>query len=225
MHSDELAKAWTALQVQRRAAHAHDEPSPEAMEAALQGTLSEEERERVLDALLSQGRGDELRLLYTMRRAAEESITPARSTWRRPWPGWLTGAAAAALVIAAGVPIWQLQRDRLEGAADAAAYRSGSTDEVQLIAPASGHAWPAASTDSLRVLWHTVRDAVGYTVELLDSNGRVLASQSVRGDTTARFAAPDRGLSAAPVGWWVYASLSDSRRVRSELRLFEPDRP
>jgi hypothetical protein len=229
MGDEELQQAWKALQVQRRARQPHDDPSPEVLEAALNGTLANEERERVLNALLSQGRGDELRLLHTMRRAAHESVNATRAnagrSWQRWWPAGAAVAAAATLVVAIGIPTWQAERGRTPGTAGLATERGGNTDSVQLVAPASGLSWPTVGTDSLHVVWRAVDTAVGYTVELLDANGRVVLSQSVTGDTTARMAAPVGGPDAAPTGWWVYASLRDGRRVRSELRLLQPNRP
>lgn len=225
MHDDELQHAWKALQAQRRARQPHDDPSPEVLEAVLNGTLANEERERILNALLSQGRGEELRLLHTMRRAAHDSVNATRANAGRSWQRWWPAAAAATLVVAIGIPTWQAQRGRAPGTADLATDRGGSTDNVQLVAPASGLSWPTVSTDSLHVVWRAVDGAVGYTVELLDANGRVVVSQSVIGDTTARMAAPIGGPDAAPAGWWVYASLRDGRRVRSELRLLQPNRP
>lgn len=226
MTDDELAKAWAALQAQRRASHASADPSPDAVEAALDGTLSDVERERVLEALLSQGRGDELRLLQSMRRAAAESVTTARGSSTGGARGWWPAAAAAAIVIAIGVPVWQSQQeDTRLVARDSATYRGGTVEGVSLIAPASGAAWPTAASDSLRLTWHGVRDAAAYTVELLDATGRVVLSQSTAGDTTVLLAATVAGAGRAPAGWWVAASLSDGRRVRSELRLFEAQRP
>lgn len=226
---DELRQAWTALQAQRRASNAPDafaDPSPDAVAAALDGTLSDAERERVLDALLSQGRGDELRVLHAMRRAAEESVSPARDSSTGGGRRWWPAAAAAAMVIAIGVPVWQSQQqDTHPIARDSATYRGGTADAVPLVAPASGVPWPAAAADSLRLTWLTVRDATAYTVELLDANGRVLLSQSTARDTTWLLAAPAAAVNSVPAGWWVYATLSDGRRLRSELRLFEAQRP
>jgi hypothetical protein len=224
MHDDELKQAWAALQAQRRAANVSSgTPSPEAIDAALDGSLSSDERERVLDATLAQGRSDELRLLHTMRQAAAESTRTTAAV--RAWPRWWPTAAAAALVLAIGVPTWQSQRARTAGTADSATFRSGVPDDVQLIAPASGTAWPSASGDTLRVSWHAVPTATSYQVDLLDAGGQVMATQSFKGDTTALLSAPDAGPDGAPAGWWVSASLADGRRVRSELRLLEPHRP
>jgi hypothetical protein len=230
MHGDDLKQAWTALQAQRRARQpdgewSQSDPSPEALEAALNGTLPNDERERVLNDVLSQGRGEELRLLHTMRRAAEQSVSASRANTGRSWQRWWPAAAAATLVVAIGIPTWQSQRGSTAGTSDSATYRGGTTVDVQLVAPASGLSWPSVGTDSLRVVWRTVGNAVGYTVELLDANGHVVMSQSVTGDTTALIAAPTDGPDTAPAGWWVYASLSDGRRVRSELRLLQPNRP
>ncbi|AMW06075.1 hypothetical protein [Gemmatimonas phototrophica] len=227
MHDDELKQAWAALQAQRRTANDPSRPAPlpEVVEAALDGTLSADERERVLEDLLTKGRSNELRLLHTMRHAANESTIsvhrPPAPTWRRWWPA----AAAATLMVAVGLPTWRAQRTETASASDSATYRSATADAVQLIAPASGVTWSGSGADTLRVIWHPVLNAVSYRVELLDANGRVVASREVAGDTTALLPTPADGSTTAAAGWWVYASLANAREVRSELRLLEPRRP
>ena len=229
MRDEELQQAWKALQAQRRARQPHHEPSPEALEAALSGTISSEERERVLNELLAQGRGEELRIMHTMRRAAHDSVDDTHANAGRLRQRWRPAAAAvavaAALVVTIGIPAWQSERELTNGPSDSATYRGGTTDDVQLVSPASGLSWPTVGTDSLHLVWNAVGSAVSYTVELLDANGRVVKSQSVTGDTTAVVAAPTGNPRVAPAGWWVYASLRDGRRVRSELRLLQPNRP
>lgn len=226
MDDDELARAWTALQAQRRAASAGaDTPSPEALEAALNSTLSSDERERVIDELLAQGRGEELRLLHTLRQAAGESTISVRRPPAPSWQRWWPAAAAAGLVVAIGLPTWRAQRTETANSSDSATFRSATADAVQLIAPASGAIWSATNADSLRVIWHPVTSAMRYRVELLDANGRVVASREVTGDTATFMPAPVDGASAPAAGWWVVAALADGRELRSELRLVESRRP
>ncbi len=225
MRDDELTTAWAALEARRRVTRAPETPSAEDLVSALDGTLPTEERERVLDETFAHGRGDDLRLLHALREAAASSVPAARGVAGGGARRWWPMAAAAMLVVAVGIPTMRARRSGAIASSEAAMYRSGETDDVELVSPASGVSWPAASTDSLRVTWRAVATAVDYRVELLDAAGKVVAARVVTGDTTTRIGVPANVPVIVPSGWWVQATLSNGRRVRSELRLLEPHRP
>jgi len=137
-----------------------------------------------------------------------ESPSTAPTTTRRWWPF----AAAAALVLAVGVPIATRAPDDPEPIR----FRAGATAAApRLIAPASG----AALVAGQRFVWSAVPGATRYTLELLDAKGETVAVV-VSKDTTAVMAASvsdaDR---ARTTGWWVTVAVGDGRRERSELRL------
>ena len=64
--------------------------------------------------------------------------------------------------------------------------------------------------------WHPVAEASRYELELLDAGGSVAAS-AVTTDTTASPGAT-RGLPPGDYQWWVRATTSDARTLRSALR-------
>ncbi len=227
MRDDELATAWAALKARRRVTGFATTPSSEELAKALDGTLSSQERERVLDETFTHGRGEELRLLHAMRDAAASSVPASRGAARggaerSARRRWWSMAAAAVLVVAVGIPTW---RSRPAAAVHAAIDRGGTVDAVVLVSPASGTLWPAAGIDSLRVTWRAVATAAAYRVELLDARGDVVAAVTTTADTTAGIALPEKFPAIVPSGWWVEATLTDGRRVRSELRLLESHRP
>jgi len=225
MRENELRLAWAALQARRRVTGAPLTPSAEELAAALDGRLSNEDRERALDDAFARGRSDDLRLLHTMRAAASASVPATRGVAEGGARPWWPVAAAAMLVVAVGIPAWRSRLSSVPTASDAAMYRNGTPDDVVLVSPTSGEAWPVAGIDSLRVTWRAVAAAVDYRVEVLDAGGQVVAARVVTGDTTTRIGLPVNVPAIVPSGWWVQATLSDRRRVRSELRLLEPRRP
>lgn len=217
MNDEELRNAYAALRRERAQRSTADQPTTESIRQALDGELTEQERERVLAQAISSGASIQLALLQaahvassgalpnTTSRAAMSGGT-ARST-RRWWPL----AAAAALVLAVGVPL--ATRTPSD---DAIRFRSGAVGGApQLIAPASG----AALSTAQRFVWNAVPGGTSYTLELLDANGRTV-TQLVVNDTTAVLGAAVSDVDRArATGWWVTAVTSDGRRTRSELRL------
>lgn len=212
MNDDELRSAYAALRRARAQRPATEQPTTDAMRAALDGELPEQERERVLAQALSSGASAQLALLQAAHVAASGAL-PSSSTVgaARASLRWWPLAAAAALVLAIGVPVATRtpsdEEPRFRAAAASAA--------PQLIAPASGARLSAAQ----RFVWSAVPGSTSYTLELLDANGRPVA-QLVARDTTVRLGPSvteaDR---ARTTGWWVTVVTSDGRRTRSELRL------
>jgi hypothetical protein len=115
------------------------------------------------------------------------------------------------LVLAVGVPLATRAPDD-----EGVRFRSGAASAAPtLIAPAGG----AVLSSSQRFVWSAVPGSTGYTLELLDANGRTVV-QVEGSDTTAvlgsSVAETDR---ARTTGWWVTVATADGRRTRSELRL------
>ncbi|WP_309671127.1 hypothetical protein [Gemmatimonas sp.] len=217
MNDDELRSAYAALRRARAQRPVWEQPTPEAMRTALDGELSESERERILEQAITSGASAQLALLQAAHVASSGALpnTTSRASMtrgttrstRRWWPL----AAAAALVLAVGVPL--ATRAPTD---EAIRFRAGAVSAApQLIAPASG----AVLSDAQRFVWSAVPGSTSYTLELLDANGRSV-TQLVVNDTTAVL-----GPSVTEVdrtrttGWWVTVATVDGRRTRSELRL------
>jgi hypothetical protein len=213
MNDDELRRSYAALRRERAQRPAGERPSAETMRQALDGELSEAERETVLDQALASGASAELAMLQAAQVAAgmassEASRSTAPTTTRRWWPV----AAAAALVLAVGVPI----ATRAPNEPEPIRFRAGATSAApRLIAPASG----AALVAGQRFVWSAVPGATRYTLELLDAKGGTVA-EVVTKDTAVAIAASITDADRARTsGWWVTVTVGDGRRERSELRL------
>ncbi len=218
MTDDELKRAYAALRRQRQARVASPAPLPEQLQGLVSGTLSQEERESLLEQTLESGAVDELALLHSAARSdfAERS-SAARSgnlsmtNWRRFWP--VSAAAAAVLVVAVGAP-----RLRLGTAVLAPIeYRAeNGAAGPRLLNPAVD----AFASNGQRFVWNALPDAAHYQLELVDANGRAVISLRTT-DTTVSL--PDTlpvSRLATAEGWWVVASSTGGVQWRSELRLF-----
>ena len=213
MNEDELRRSYAALRRERAQRPVSERPSAETIRQALDGELSDAARETVLDQALASGASAELAMLQAAQGAARvasrvESRSASPTTTRRWWPV----AAAAALVLAVGVPI----ATRAPNDPDPLRFRSGANAATaQLMTPASG----AVLVANQRFVWSAVPRATRYTLELLDANGATVA-EMVTMDTTAALTASIAEADRARItGWWVTATTLDGRRARSELRL------
>ena len=213
MNEDELRRSYAALRRERAQRPVSERPSAETIRQALDGELSDAARETVLDQALASGASAELAMLQAAQGAARvasrvESRSASPTTTRRWWPV----AAAAALVLAVGVPI----ATRAPNDSDPLRFRSGANAATaQLMTPASG----AVLVANQRFVWSAVPHATRYTLELLDANGATVA-EMVTMDTTAALTASIAEADRARItGWWVTATTLDGRRARSELRL------
>ncbi len=206
MTDDELERAHVALQRQRRANRTIDAPSPEQMQALVDGSLPASEREAVLDRVFASGATDDLSLLHAIASTSRTSSSPVVSTIRRfaPW------AAAAALLLMVGIPVARLSRGNGEGEVR---YRGADTNEnVPTLAATR------AASGSVMFSWSRVRDAERYTLEVLDQNSELVVRRETT-DTTVTL--PD-SLLVATAGddgkdWWVVAHLPSGGKRRSAL--------
>ncbi len=220
MNDDELRGAYAALRRERAQRPATEQPTADAMRQALDGELTEEARERILEHAITSGASAQLALLQaahvassgalpntTSRASMMGDAAPAVRSSRRWWPL----AAAAALVLVVGVPLATRTPNE-----ESVRFRSGTASGVpQLIAPASGATIAALQ----RFVWHAVSGSTSFTLELLDANGRTV-TQLVTSDTTAVLGpSVTEGNRARTTGWWVTVVTADGRRARSELRL------
>jgi hypothetical protein len=222
MTEDELRRAYDALRHRRReaASEARDSSSPgaEAIWAAVSGHGEPGERVRILDDALRAGASDEVALAQSMHAAALDAATADAATRGRTyrfqrWGG--LAAAAAALLIMTGVPLWQRTRTsttELDG--NATRYRDGNaTSGFSLVTPVADAAVPADG----RFVWRALRRARSYRLEAIDATGKTVATVTTT-DTTAvlpnDITSADRERIA---GWWVTATMEDGSLRRSDL--------
>lgn len=209
MNADELRTAYSTLRRERAARSTAEQPNAEVIRQALDGELSADARERVLEQAIASGASARLALLQAAHVASSGAFLKT-SAHTRPSRQWWPLAAAAVLVLAVGVPL------ATRAPQNNATFRASSPSNApRLIAPASGAVLQAGQ----RFVWSTVPGSTGYTLELLDANGRVvtqLATTDTVAVLSASVTAADR---ARTTGWWATAIAADGRQTRSELRL------
>lgn len=174
-------------------------PSPESIATLVRREGPEEARLATLDHVMSCAEcRREFDLLRTIERAG--AGTGTRRTWFVP------AALAASVLLAVGIGR-QVLRPPAEDTS-----RGGESGAVALVQPGA----EARAGQPLVFAWHPVPGASRYELELLDAGGDVAASAS----TTDTSAAPEaaRLLPAGQYRWWVRATTSDARSLRSALR-------
>lgn len=240
MTDDELQRAWAAAKRQRASQPVDARPSPEVLQALVDGRVESDARELLLDQTLASGAADDLALLHAVTAAAKtaadtttssarRSITPNSTSWGflitpantvRWWPV----AVAAALVVMIGVPASRLLRDAtnrdvpLSDTSSAERFRGGqsATSIPRLVAPAPD----APVVAGQHFQWTRLGANDRYTLELIDAAGDVVTRVQTA-DTVAVLpdSLPANRLERAQ-GWWVIATDSSGVQRRSALRLF-----
>lgn len=215
MTDDELQRAHSALQRQRRADRsAVNPPPPGQLRALVEGSMPQSEREALLDRTFASGASDDLALLHAFASPSGTTSTRAVPPSRR----LVRWAAAAALVLMVGAPVVLQLR---EGSETEARYRGAPEQaNVPILANAS------AVSGAMVFSWSRVNDAAYYTMEVLDGN----ASSIVRRETSdTTITLPDSVLVATGVrsgmNWWVTAHLNSGSERRSALRSIEEPLP
>jgi hypothetical protein len=180
-------------------------PTPEAIAALVRREGTEESRLVTLDHVMSCADCTrEFDLLRAVERAGVESGAAGhRATARRSW--LMPAALAASLLLAVGL-------GRMLTTSGDDTTRGGGDSSVTLVQPGAA----AAAGDSLVFAWRPVPGASRYELELLEAGGNVVASAETS-DTTATPAAV-RALPPGEYRWWVRATTSDARSLRSALR-------
>ena len=200
--NDEMLRAAYGRVVARRGSSRADCVSPDALGAVVDGTASESERVRTLDHV---GRcrhcRSELELLRTAGDTARQVAAPVGFRV----PVW---AAAAVVILAAGVALWQPMF-----APSAPTLRDGiSESPLRLIAPADD----GVATAPVTLAWSSVPGARRYEVEILNPSGAAVFSRATT-DTT--ITATASGLvPGIQYLWWVRATLPDGSQPRSLTR-------
>jgi hypothetical protein len=196
---DLYAAAIDSDAVQREEGHA----SPEALSALARREGPEGARLATLDHVMScrECRAD-FDLLRSIE-AAGEQIGTAHGSRRRAW--LVPVALAASLLVAVGVGriVTRPAQDELTRGGEAA---------ISPLRPGPS----AIAGESLTFVWTAVPGARAYSLEVLDTGGRVVLMAETS-DTMATPAMATR-LPPADYTWWVRATTSDARTVRSPMR-------
>jgi hypothetical protein len=174
-------------------------PAPEALRAVIERTLATDRRldimEHVAECLPCQR---DLALL-----AQVAGTRPSRGGIVTRW--WIAAAASVVMAVAGGRAL------STRGRGDAVVR--GETSAVELAAPV-GEVARASAGD---LVWHPVRGATRFEVEILDGTGAVVYTATTR-DTTAPM--PDVVRPEAQYRWRVSAVRRDGTRVESAVRSF-----
>ncbi len=222
MTDDELQRAYAALRRQRERQPASERPDAEQLASAVDGDAPTSERTAVLLRALESGAAKELAILQAATSAADHTMAPKRDAPMRWTTGLLPLAAAAALLVIVGVPV---SREWLgfSTARDAPRFRgdSGSATAPLLIAPAESAGSRQFNTP---FTWASVPRADSYRLELIDTEGAVVASFTTT-DTTLLIAdSVDRVSASRATSWWVIATLGSGDQLRSAVRRLARDR-
>ena len=206
--SDERLREIYARAVEARHDPARaDCPTPDALLALVRREGGESTRLALLDHAMAcpdcRRDFELLRAIEAGRRAdADAGVRHIR--WRRPIGVALVTALAAALAFFAVLGPWQRRSARSD------VYRGGATEAVA-VAPLDGATIAAGSPT---FVWHAVRGARGYVLEVVTPGGALVAAR----ETTDTSAAPVT-LPAGDYRWWVRARLDGGERRSVSRRL------
>jgi hypothetical protein len=205
MSDERLRELYTAAVARARPLAGAPHPAPEAIAALARREGPEASRLATLDHVMgcAECRRD-FDLLRSVERAGVENGLVGRYPHRRNWV--MPAALAASLLIAVGIG-----RQVLRSGEDDAT-RGGGGSSVVLLQP--GPEMPTGQP--LTFVWRPVPGATRYQLELLDAGGGVAASAA-----TADTSASPEAVRTLPPGeyrWWVRATTSDARSMRSALR-------
>lgn len=155
----------------------------------------------------------EFALLRTVQ-AESEAVGGATTARTKAANRWLTGprlAIAAGLLIALGIGGESLRRMRAGESSDVVRNAAVDANEIALVAPLS-------NTAGAKFVWHKMAGAITYEVQVLDTNGSVLATR-VTSDTVYSPSASEREQFelAGMVDWFVVAKRSDGNERRSSI--------
>jgi hypothetical protein len=178
--------------------------SPEAIASLVRGEGPESERLATLDHVMS---CIDCRKDFDLLRAVEQAGRLAEATRATPRRAWLVPAAlAASLLVAVG-----LGRMVMKPAPDDVT-RGSEADVPTLLRPGA----EAVAGDSITFVWSTAPGARKYTIELLDVGGGVVVREETA-DTTVT-TSRTMALPAGDYTWWVRATTTDARTLRSSVR-------
>jgi hypothetical protein len=175
-------------------------PTPDAIQALVERTVSEPERLTTLDHVMQcVPCHDEFELLRALREGA-----PASRRFALP-PRWIAAAAAVVLVVTSTI-LWRLDEP------ERGVMRAGA-DGVSLLEPTG----VVSASEARTLIWNAVPEATRYVVELFAGDSVRYAAE-VR-DTVLTI--PDSvALAPGEHGWWVRARYSDGAERISRFQRF-----
>lgn len=202
--SDERLRELYAGAVRGRSSQDARHPAPEALVALVRREGREDARLTTLDHVMGCAEcRREFDLLRTVEQAGAESAAAGRTGVGRSWR--IPAALAATLLLAVG-----LGRSLLSPATDTT--RGDDESAIALVQPSDR----AMTGGQVIFAWRPAPGATRYELEVLDAGGSVAASAATSDTTAAPAAMP--GLPAGEYRWWVRATTSDARTLRSPLR-------
>ena len=208
MNDDELRRTYAASR--RGLPPSGDAPSLEELVQLVEGTVSGDQREALLDRALADP--------HTTRELAMLQAVSSARPRPRAWAAarWIPLAAAAAVVLAV-TPLLLRNRETEP------VFRSGdpTSAAIRIAAPAAGT--PLAA--GVQLAWQPVPDADRYVVEVVSGRGDAIASITTR-DTALTL--PDSiapGRLAGAAGWMVVAHLRDGGQRQSIMRVVNARTP
>ena len=202
MNDDELRREY-----QRSASTAPlgAHPEPETLAELVNGEMPEAERLTVLEHVL---RCPTCKRDLELLRAANEG---ARAAERRTLPSrWMALAAVALILVGVGVLVMRGQRVTVP-----VDVMRGGHAAVSVIEPFADSAVSAP----VQLAWHAMDGAQSYRVELLTTQGEVIAAWTTR-DTTLVVPDSVRVTANGSYDMWVRAMLSDRTEVSSPVVRF-----
>lgn len=203
MNEDRLREVYTAA-VERGAVPSAGHASPEAIAALARREGTEAERLATLDHVMScrECRAD-FDLLRAVERAGAETGS-VKSGARRAW--FVSAALAATVLLAVGIGRMVMK----QGGDDIP--RGGEAGAITLLRPGT----EAVAGDSLTFIWSPAPGARKYSLEVLDAGGNVVLMAEAPDTVSTPGVAT--GLPPGDYKWWVRATTSDARTVRSQVR-------
>ncbi len=203
MNDERLREVYAAALERGAVGSGATHATPEAIAALARREGAESERLATLDHVMS---CRECRAEFDLLRAVEQAGAQGEAARVRTRRAWLVPAAlAATLLVAVGVGRMVTTR----GGDD---ISRGDAAPLTLLKPGPG----AVAGSPVTFVWSPAPGARRYVLEVLDAGGGVVLSA----ETTDTVATPAEagGLPPGDYKWWVRATTSDARTLRSPVR-------
>ena len=197
--NDESLRASYRKLLERRAAEPPPDIDLDVIQALAEGTVPSEQRDALLDRVLSH---PESALEFSF---LSEIAQAKRGRVNRLVP-WLAAATLAGVLLTAALVVQRVRQAAPE-------VLRGDTNTPVLLRPDAG-ADIAAGT---QFVWNTFPNAVSYEVQLIDTDGNVVAEISTR-DTTWAVPTDTPIEPDAELFWWVTARQADGTERRAAAR-------
>lgn len=202
----ELREAYQRLLEERGSSPGSQCPDPDDLLALAEKKGPEEDRLRTMDHVAQCRR---CRKEFDLLRAVVEAGPGSRFRVRP----WMAAAASVTLLLGTGYGIWR-GMDRFGDP-----VLRGPESDIELLAPDPG----PAGGDEVEFAWQPAPEAFEYVLEILDSEGRSLFSQTLSEPSYVLDLAVHPNVRGNLL-WWVRARFGDGTEQNSETRRLDlPD--